>query len=195
MEANMETKLDSKMIEEMNTNLTILNRQMCSLAYRLAIQVRELAKGKKEQPSRQLVSDIKNDDIQECESVTFSLEDELSSPTLGENKDIMECDKLSLILERKFQVLSLVEKNDLAIAEEPSLKEMQVEKKHPELIIENVLVEVEDFNFPINSLTFGMEKNRQVSNVERPSIATSQVWIDAKTWENDTSCRRGESEL
>ena len=60
---------------------------------------------------------------------------------------------------------------------------MQVEKKHLELIIENVLVEVEDFNFPINSLTFGMEENRQVSNVERPSIATSQVWINAENWE------------
>ena len=70
---------------------------------------------------------------------------------------------------------TLVEKNELAIDEELLLKEKQVEKKYMELIVENVLVEVEDFHFPINSLTFGMEENRQVSNVERPSISTSQV--------------------
>ena len=69
----------------------------------------------------------------------------------------MKYDKMSLILEGELQVLSLVEKNDLAIAEESSLKEKQVEKKHPELIIENVLVGVEDFHFPINYLTFGIE--------------------------------------
>ena len=82
---------------------------------------------------------------------------------------------MSLVLEEEFQDSPLVEKNELAIAEEPSTEEIQVEKKHLELIVENVLVEVKDFNFPINSLTFGMEENRQVSNVDRPSIATSQV--------------------
>ena len=40
----------------------------------------------------------------------------------------MECDKMPLVLEGEFQVLSLVEKNKLAIEEELSLKEMQVEK-------------------------------------------------------------------
>ena len=56
----------------------------------------------------------------------------------------------------------------------------QLEKEHSELIVENVLVEVEDLYFPIYSLTFGMEEDRQVSVVERPSIATSQVWIDTE---------------
>ena len=78
---------------------------------------------------------------------------------------------------------SLVEKNELAINEELLLKEKQVVKKHSEFIVENVLGEVEDFHFPISSLTFGMEENRQVSNVERPSIATSQEWIDTKNGE------------
>ena len=89
----------------------------------------------------------------------MSLEEELSSPTLDEDKGIIECDKMPLVLGGKFQVLSLVEKNDLAVAEEPSLKEMQVEKKYHKLLVENVLVEVEDFNFPFNSLTFCMEEN------------------------------------
>ena len=87
----------------------------------------------------------------------------------------MECDKMSLVLEGEFQAPSLVEKNELAIEEESSLREKQVEKKHSEIIIENVLDGIEDFNFPTDSLTFGMEEDRQVSFIERPSIATSQV--------------------
>ena len=46
--------------------------------------------------------------------------------------------------------------------------------------MENVLVGVEDFYFPIESLTFGMEEDQQVSFIERPPIAKSQVWIDAQ---------------
>ena len=46
--------------------------------------------------------------------------------------------------------------------------------------IENVLVEVEDFNFPIESLTFVMEEAQEVSFVEKPSVATSQVWINVE---------------
>ena len=71
----------------------------------------------------------------------------------------MEFDKLPLVLEVELQEPTLVEKNKLAIDKDPSLKEKQVEMKYPKLIIENVLVGVEDFNFPINSLTFGMEEN------------------------------------
>ena len=66
---------------------------------------------------------------------------------------------------------TLVEKNELAIDEVTSLKEKQVEKQHPEFIMENVSVGVEDFYFPIESLTFGMEEDQQVSFIKRPSIA------------------------
>ena len=55
-----------------------------------------------------------------------------------------------------------------------------MEKQHPELILENVLIGVEDFYFPIESLTFGMEEDQRVSFIERPSIAKSQVWIDVE---------------
>ena len=102
---------------------------------------------------------------------------------MDEDKNIIEYEKMPFVLKGELQVPSLVEKNELAIDEELSLKEKQVEKKHPELIVENVLDEVEDFHFPINLLTFGMEEDRQVSNVERPSIATSQVWIDIENGE------------
>ena len=108
---------------------------------------------------QQLPRDIKNKDIRESESISLSLEDELSSSTLDEDKIIMKYDKMSLILEGELQDLSLVEKNELAIDEELLLKEKQCEKEHPELIIENVLVGVEDFHFPIDYLTFGMEED------------------------------------
>ena len=107
------------------------------------------------------------------EKVTLSLEEELSSPTL-------KCDKVPLILEGQFQDPSLVENNELAIEEEPVLKTMQVEEQHPRIKIENVLVGVDQFNFPIDSLTFGKEEDRQVSSIEKPSFATSQVCIDAE---------------
>ena len=60
------------------------------------------------------------------------------------------------------------------------MKTIQVKEQHPSIKIENVFVGVDKFSFPIDSLTFGMEVLRQVSSIERPSIATSQVWIDTK---------------
>ena len=95
----------------------------------------------------------------------------------------MKYDKMSLILEGELKDLTLVEKHELDIKDELSLKEKQVEKKHLELIIENILVGVEDFYLPIDTLTFGMEEDRRVSFVEKPYVATSQMWIDAKNGE------------
>ena len=112
---------------------------------RTIIQAHELENSLREQSSRKLPSDIKNDDIRECESISLNLEDDLSSLTLDKDKNTMEHDKMSLILEGELQILSL--------------KDKQVEKKHSELIVENVLVGVKDFNFPIDSLTFGMEED------------------------------------
>ena len=72
----------------------------------------------------------------------------------------MKCDKMTLVFEGELQNLRLVEKNELVSDEESSLKDKQVEKEHSELKVENVLVGVEDFHFPINYLTFGMEDDR-----------------------------------
>ena len=85
---------------------------------------------------------------------------------------------MPLILEGKFQDPSFVENNAIASEEESVFKEMQVEKKYPELQIENVVAGVEDFNFPIDFLTFGIGEDQQVSSIEKPSFATSQVRID-----------------
>ena len=92
----------------------------------------------------------------------------------------MEYDKMSLILKVEFPVPSLVENNELAIKVEPMLKTMQVEEQHPWMKIENVLFGVEDLNFPIESLTFSMDEDQQVSFIEKHSCATSHVRIDAK---------------
>ena len=106
---------------------------------RMIIQALELENSLREQSSRKLPRDIKNDDIRECESISLNLEDK------DKDKYTMEHEKMSLILEGELQVLSL--------------KDKQVEKKHSELIVENVLVGVKEFNFPIDSLTFGMEED------------------------------------
>ena len=151
----METKMDANMIADMVTNSKNLSREM----YAIMERARELEKAIKEQYSRELLSNTKHDDIRECESTTLSLEDELPSLAMDKDKGISEYDKMPLVFEGEFQVPSLVEKNELAMVEEPSMKEMQVEKKHSKLLVENVLIEVEDFNFAINSLTFSMEYN------------------------------------
>ena len=83
-----------------------------------------------EQSSRPLLSDIEDDDIWDFDIVTLSFKEELSSPTLVEMK-----------------------KNELVIKGESLLKNMQVEKKHPKIIVENVLVGVEKFNVPISFVT------------------------------------------
>ena len=177
---NIEPKVDANMIANINTNSTNLSRELCAIMEKTTIQAKELEIFLREQSSRELPSNIKNDYIRKRESITLSLEDELLNLTLDEDKITMEYDKMSLILEGELHDPTLVENNELAGEEGPSLQDKQVEKEHPKLIIENFLVEVEDFNFPIDSLTFGMEKDRQVSVIERPSIATSQVWINAK---------------
>ena len=52
---------------------------------------------------------------------------------------------------------TLVEKkdNELAIEEEPLLENMQIEEQHSGIKIENVLVGVDKFNFPIGFFNFG----------------------------------------
>ena len=157
---NIEPKVDANMIANIDTNSKNFNREMYAIMERVATQANELEKLLKEQSPRQLLSNIKNDDIRESENVTLSLEDESSSPALDEDKGIMKCDKITLVLEEELQNPTLVEKNEIAIEEEPLLKEKQVEKQHPELIMENVLVGVEDFSFPIDSLIFLMEEDQ-----------------------------------
>ena len=70
---------------------------------------------------------------------------------MDEAKNTIECDKMTWVLEGELQDPTFVENNELV--------EKQVEKQHPEVIMENVLVGVEDLYFPIDSLTFGMDED------------------------------------
>ena len=106
----METKIDANMIVDMGTNSKNLNREMFAIMERTIINAEELKKVIKEQSSRQLSSDIKNDNIRESGSISLSLEDEFSSATLDEDKITMKYDKMSLIIEGELQVPSLAEK-------------------------------------------------------------------------------------
>ena len=96
---------------------------MYAIMERTARQAEKLEKLQKEQSSRHLPSDTKNDDIQENENITLTVEDESSSPALDDHKDIMECDKMTLVLERELKNPTLVEKNELTVDEESSLKD------------------------------------------------------------------------
>ena len=95
---------------------------MYAIMERSVIQVKELEKLQKEQSSRQLPSNTKNDAIRESENMSLSLE-ELSSPTFDEDKNIMECDKMPLVREGELKDPTLVEWNELGVDEEQSLKE------------------------------------------------------------------------
>ena len=145
----MELKMDANMIADMGTISKNLNREMYAIMERTARQTKELEEVINQRSSRQLPSDIKNDEKRGSESISLCLEDEFLNWTLDENQEIMECDKMPLVLEGELQTSKLVEKNELAIDKESLLGEKQVEKQHLKLIMKNVLVGVEDLYFPI----------------------------------------------
>ena len=88
--------------------------------------------------SRPLPTDIEDDDIWDFDIVPLSFEKELLSPTLVEKKD-----------------------NELVIKEELLLKEMQVEEKNSRIIIEIFFVGVENFNFPIDFVTWAWKRTNK----------------------------------
>ena len=94
---------------------------MHAIMERITIKTKELEKAIKKQSSRELPSNTKNDYIWERESITLSLEDELSNPILDEDKITMEYDKISLIIEGELHDPTLVKNNELPIEEESSL--------------------------------------------------------------------------
>ena len=69
-------------------------------------------------------------------------------------------------------------KNELANEKELLVEKRQVEEQHPRKTIENVLVGIDKFNFPIEFFTLGMDENQQVSSIGTPYNAIIQAWID-----------------
>ena len=88
--------------------------------------IEQLAHALEEQYSRTLPSDIKDDDKRECNFIPLRVEEEIQDPTLFEEK-----------------------RNELANEEELLMEKSQVEEQHPQKTIENVLVGIDKFNFPL----------------------------------------------
>ena len=77
--------------------------------------------------------------------------------------------------------LLVEEKKDKSTTEEElSMENRQAEEHHRLIIIENVLVGIDRFSFPIDYVTVGMEEEQQLSFIGKPSTATSQAWINIK---------------
>ena len=99
--------------------------------------VGQLAHALEEQYSRSFLSDIKDEDKRECNFVPLSFVEEFQDPTLVEEKN-----------------------NELASEEELLVENRQVEEQHPWKTIENVLVGIDKFKFPIDFVTLGMEEDQ-----------------------------------
>ena len=117
----------------------------------------QLAHALEEQHFRTILSDIKDEDIRECNFVPLSFKEEIQEPTLFDEK-----------------------KSELANEEKPSVEKRQVEEHHPRTTTEYVLVGIDKFNFPIDLVALGIEEDKQVSYIGKPSNATSQAWIDVE---------------
>ena len=117
----------------------------------------QLAHALEEQHFRTLPSDIKDENIRECNFVPLSFKEEIQEPTLVEEK-----------------------KNELANEEELLVEKRQVEEHYLQTTIEEdrQASSIDKFNFQIDIVTLGMEEGRQASSIGIPSNATSQAWID-----------------
>ena len=98
--------------------------------------------------------------------LAHALEEQYSRPlpSAKKDEDIRECNFVPLVEEKK---------NDLANEEEQLVEERKVEEQNLWITIENVLVGIVMFNFPIDFVTLGMEEDQQVSSIGRPSISIS----------------------
>ena len=73
----------------------------------------------------------------------------------------------SLLVEEK--------KNEYANEKELSMEKRQAKEHHMLIRMENFLVGIDRFSFPIDCVTVGMEAEQQVSFIGTPSTATSQA--------------------
>ena len=71
---------------------------------------------------------------------------------------------MPLSFEEEIQDPTSVEEknNELTNEEELLVEERQVEEQHPRITIENVLIGIDKFNFPIDFVTLGIEEDQQV---------------------------------
>ena len=60
------------------------------------------------------------------------------------------------------------------------MEKRQAEEHHFLIRMENVLVRIDKFSFPIECVTMGMEEDQQVSFIGTHSTATSKAWINVE---------------
>ena len=92
---------------------------------------------------------------------------------------------------QKFHILKSVEEgeNELEIEnktllnnledEEPLVDKLKFEEESQVMAIENILVKIDTFTFPMDFVTWGIEGDLQNSHIRRrPLLSSSQAWID-----------------
>ena len=105
--------------------------------------------------------------------------------------NLNECMDTPLSNVQEFPIMKSVEegKNELEIKnktllnnlkdEELKVDELKVEEESQVMAIENVLVKIDTFTFPMDLVTWGIERDLQNSYIlRRPLPSSSQAWID-----------------
>ena len=99
-------------------------------------------------------------------------------------KDKRECNNMLLRIEENLDPAIVEEKNNEYANEVELTMEMRKgEEQHQQTKIENVLVGIDKFNFPINLVILGNEEDKQVVSTGRHSNALSRAWIDIENGE------------
>ena len=106
-------------------------------------------------------------------------------------KNPIECMDTHLSNVQKFHILKYVEEgeNELKIEnktllhnledEEPLVDKLKFEEESQVMAIENILVNIDTFTFPMDFVTWGIEGDLQNSHIlKRPLLSSSQAWID-----------------
>ena len=106
-------------------------------------------------------------------------------------KNPIECMDAHLSNVQKFHILKSMEegKNELEIEnkallnnlddEESLLDKLKFEEVSQVMAIENILVKIDTFTFPMDLVTWGIEGDLQNSHIlRRPLLSSSQAWID-----------------
>ena len=106
-------------------------------------------------------------------------------------KNPIECMDAHLSNVQKFHILKSVEEgeNELEIEnktllnnvedEEPLVDKLKFEEESQVMAIENILVKIDTFTFPMNFVTWGIEGDLQNSHIlRRPLLSSNQAWVD-----------------
>ena len=106
--------------------------------------------------------------------------------------NLNECMDTPLSTVHEFPILKPVEEgeNELEIekktliTEESLVDKLKFEKESQVMAIENILVKIDTITFPMDCMTWGIERDLQNSQIlRRPLLSSSQAWIDVNKGE------------